>query len=69
MNIEVLDAQRSARDQELVMVQVEDGLRQARRTCSSRSASSRNNYWTASSSISNNSVSFGRMLLSGGLLP
>jgi outer membrane protein TolC len=30
MNIAVLDAQRSARDQELVMVQVEDGLRQAR---------------------------------------
>ena len=29
-NIEVIDAQRSARDQELVMVQVEDGLRQAR---------------------------------------
>ena len=29
-NIEVIDAQRSARDQELAMVQVEDGLRQAR---------------------------------------
>ena len=29
-NIEVIDAQRSARDQELVMVQVEDALRQAR---------------------------------------
>jgi outer membrane protein TolC len=29
-NIEVIDAQRSARDQELAMVQVEDALRQAR---------------------------------------
>ena len=29
-NIEVIDAQRSARDQELVVVQAEDALRQAR---------------------------------------
>ncbi len=67
-NIEVIDAQRSARDQELAMVQVEDGLRQARldllvalgrfpKTKLLR---------TATNSISNSSVSFARMLLPGG---
>ena len=73
-NIEVIDAQRSARDQELVMVQVEDGLRQARLDLlvalgSVPEVVAPVYCCTASNSISNSSVSFGRMMPGGGFAP